>query len=905
MKSDMVRLYTKDKRSVNGVDVMKNLDVGLVSHSKQLRHTDYNEEIDLYEQFKREQAESGEYRVIVTINPFCTNVLFNPLTEIAEYKDGEWSRLIYGDEKLGKIQNTSRSSSDNVLYYCGFDIFDNHLLRSKTFTVVNKEDENKIDGLMYDGRGTNETNKLKTSVRWRWDDVDSDTDKPLYTVDDLYHFYDSEKEVFESFEHNVYEEDGWFGFLNTSSLNSRVFDGSDLKSRTWSNVINNRGNCEFNDLYPDRTLFTFTPVYNRFAKRDEDNWEVFVTYPSEKISNDFTGNDAPSLPVVEALKKQNAFGSDVFVMRSLTRHNLKRNDTIRLLVQTTENQHVSYKDIDGLGDVMVGGVGDENGLDKDYCFVITDPKVISELTESQPADTYPKYRFIRISGGFACDYYIRKFKKYNARKETYPVAFAKGVYGDNVAQVTFTDGIDVSGLTDHRGRPLSELFLTIVKKNIGADAWYDNDIGGERNNIDASEVEYSHCFGKVTMGYGGDVDIKGDSPGALLGSLSHIRYVTETNAIKEGASVKSVSWEDDTFYGDVVEYDKYTDTETVICDIDYRFNTVQREKCNGIDLTYHELTSDAYDPGKKKIQTVTPYTIKLGSKLEGYYYKPHYRIPIRQFGDTQMGSHFEFDVVEATPVVDYGMKISVRTLRSHGLSEGDVVRLYNDEYDYDRYIEFVVTSVVNRARFVMYPRRGEWKYQSPDGKGPSKTEIGVNPLNISRLLSYDIRELMDETLTALYDTPIDPENEEVKYGPESKEAEMLKTYRLNDKSLITVMDKDDCFVNLRNAYNMRLCSINTAIPSYAQRIGRNRYVWRELFANGDERADAIEERVFANGATYITENINFFLRRQDPDGMSGLNNLDVKGNEDVPNIAGSILPESIYKYVEENIEETC
>ena len=97
-----------------------------------------------------------------------------------------------------------------------------------------------------------------------------------------------------------------------------------------------------------------------------------------------------------------------------------------------------------------------------------------------------------------------------------------------------------------------------------------------------------------------------------------------------------------------------------------------------------------------------------------------------------------------------------------------------------------------------------------------------------------------------------------------------------------------------------MCAVNIDIPDYAFGVGKNRYIWRDVYNNGDIRATEIPERTFANGAVYITENIGFFLRRQDPD-FTTLNDDD---EGDIPDIPGNIRKDSIYDY-EENIQQTC
>ena len=57
----------------------------------------------------------------------------------------------------------------------------------------------------------------------------------------------------------------------------------------------------------------------------------------------------------------------------------------------------------------------------------------------------------------------------------------------------------------------------------------------------------------------------------------------------------------------------------------------------------------------------------------------------------------------------------------------------------------------------------------------------------------------------------------------------------------------------------------------------------------------LPEYAYANDAFYITKEINFFLRRQDPQGWNGLYCKDGFPND----IPGNIKPESNYIYKEE------
>ena len=75
---------------------------------------------------------------------------------------------------------------------------------------------------------------------------------------------------------------------------------------------------------------------------------------------------------------------------------------------------------------------------------------------------------------------------------------------------------------------------------------------------------------------------------------------------------------------------------------------------------------------------------------------------------------------------------------------------------------------------------------------------------------------------------------------------------------------------------------NSEMPSTAYDFndGSGVYKWRDIesfeFVNNNSE---VFNDVFTNGAHYIHQNINFFLRRQDPYGLYGLN---PRGNDNFP-----------------------
>ena len=79
---ERIRLSSTDSK--NSVDKENFLDVEFQHHTKVFPFLSFKDTIDQREQFEKERAESTKYRLILTINPYCSNILFNAVTEIVQ-----------------------------------------------------------------------------------------------------------------------------------------------------------------------------------------------------------------------------------------------------------------------------------------------------------------------------------------------------------------------------------------------------------------------------------------------------------------------------------------------------------------------------------------------------------------------------------------------------------------------------------------------------------------------------------------------------------------------------------------------------------------------------------------------------------------------------------------------------
>lgn len=873
-----------------------NVGVDLSIPTKKLINTNDTLLVDLDQVYLDELDSSNKYRAIFTIKPVCSNVLYNALTEVVS-NEGAPECFLLGDngvsldalstEKVTRIQairdtEYSHPKLGNLSYHPGIDIFNNHILRNNAFTNVNPR-----------GERAETSEKVYTLADDESTFIEKETVDPFNTIRDFKrdfnggqviskfptsgltylqtytlpkHLY--EERTIDSFEktinEKVFEDNGWIGFYNRANLRTffqKTTDG-ETEEILINKVINSAGVGDFIDLFPDRTRFSFVPHINtKQHNRKELNWHCFLTYPYKNdethpivYGKDDLGNGINGLPFKVLMTYTTDSDKErVLLASTMSRHNLNADSNIRLYWPDGTTQ-----------DVLVRGFGDLSGNYKDYYFSIDAEDLTTNLTEG---------RFSRLVFNVPCKYYLRKFRRipnfktignsesslqqihkysesqYEFNHDIDKLAFASTIYGDDVAQIVFTDDINLDGLTDNLGMPIKDIYLTIVKANKGHEDWYSLFAGSnERRN--PQDIEWSACFGEVSSGLDLPIDLwfneeedryediftqdynvrrlhnidfnelesqfapKSDRIDPLCFDKAPNIWLVDGNQYRVPYAIENnITFENEDYYGDLVEFSPIQIEETILHDVCHRFNTLQREYISSgfTNIITDEIYQDDYEGGsasqggdtqsqfrcveeiynsytKKNNGQMTKYTIPGNLFPEGYYYKAHYRIRIAETNDLIAQSSDTQIPLDNLVIIDGG------------------------------YLTFETTmSLTNLADVVVQ----ENKY--PYNNVYNGTVISID------MLTGDTREV---TIKLTDDISLDPEKNYIVF---------LKT---------------------------------KSIPSYAIRYPDNsgRYIWKTLRKNSDLAIDEeIGSRPFTNGAHYIYQNIDFFLRRQDPEGDYGLN----------------------------------
>jgi len=169
--------------------------------------------------------------------------------------------------------------------------------------------------------------------------------------------------------------------------------------------------------------------------------------------------------------------------------------------------------------------------------------------------------------------------------EIYPLAFSQSIYEDKINQFVINEDIDVSNLVDNLGRPISELYVTIIK------------------------TDSNDRFTEIKSGISIPYNISGTST-----SIPDIRRITDGGSSHYPLEF-NITIENKSFFGDIVEYNPLELKEKILGEVYHRFNTPNRI-----------AGGDVPDPN-----FVVGENIPLGIRQEGYMYKPHHKIKIREF----------------------------------------------------------------------------------------------------------------------------------------------------------------------------------------------------------------------------------------------------------------------------------
>jgi hypothetical protein len=393
-------------------------------------------------------------------------------------------------------------------------------------------------------------------------------------------------------------------------------------------------------MEPKRERFSFLPDFQPYKNINNlesvKNWELTVTYP---YASDSTHNMIKGGLLIVDIKSVTVSTREMTAFAVACKHNLSVGDIVELT------------GINGLADGQynVYSIGLENGDLKNYYFVIDTPNSYSII---------PNSRVNKIVDGARVNYYFRLFTKIKTKSsikvetddyETYQVGFSENFFNDPIIQFVFNEEIDVSELRDNLGRPLSEIYLTMLKTSS------NNLFTGVKSGIEAPYIQNLNNSDVLT--YLLDVPV-------IQKIHNGLNLPFQTHKPLEILPTVGVP---DVFFGDLVEYNQTTLLETILADVHHRFNTFNRQQIN----TIQEYISTTTDSG----QVAQQRTLDLGPRQEGYYYKAHHQIKIRNFSNYIETANSQIDEVPSYATLKDDGTYAWRDLLSIGFNDGETETL--------------------------------------------------------------------------------------------------------------------------------------------------------------------------------------------------------------------------------------
>lgn len=376
---------------------------------------------------------------------------------------------------------------------------------------------------------------------------------------------------------SIFEKDGWIGFYNDEP-NEDALQFNDNESAL----------CDF---------FPFDPGYDRLKMLDSDgkqNYLLKILYPFNNKDIVLVKNNAgislkDGIPIIEQFSVE-LNGREYVGFRTPMNHGLSDGDRLSLL----NFQDLSSPATLNLNErnYRVFRTGNQDNGDKFRSFIL-------DINPNDISFTIGISTIKRVVRNKPSQYYVRQFKSLTVDYkdyDLYPAAYGVTYYNDDVAAFNFKTDIDVSGIVDNLGRPISELFLGIIKNDNDSDPTSPNSQFWINAVSGLSSTLNTRFWTPISAGYDLENNVEVNY---------NVRSYGDTNYVPSDY-YENIDESNEVFDGDIVEYNENDLLERTLENVYHRINTVYREYLNSIKPEFD-------------------------NKKEGYIYSPFNVITIREY----------------------------------------------------------------------------------------------------------------------------------------------------------------------------------------------------------------------------------------------------------------------------------
>ena len=872
--------------------------LSLQNDKKIIREDQFDEEINEYNVYLDERESCNTIRLSAQINLMASNSVFNSVTEIVKNEDSDECiclnfatgvtissaygkpSLDWGSNMDDCIQDTQITydgdSEKNYTYHCGIDIFDNHVLRSKTsipnyyLNGVSQTNFNTISDYLVDGDGQ-ELISTAYYVKYNseWEKVGTRNPNNQYM-----HIYNKNNilSFTDCLGSKLIDKNGWLGFINKSKMDSYDTNGNNFGI---SRVINNKPVSSFIEMYPGKSHYSLLPYYNKKRHRQEKNWEYCLTYPSDSTIENipFINKNLKTLKI--AFIDESEIDDDGLlktVIYSISKHGLKADDIINIYKSTYDNSKSELFErnviVDSVIDDYTFTVYLEDYICKNWVSVFDNEQIETLFsTHDGTLKYYPKQQnapkyvtsfnnyinadfdddeigaqnlsFARVNDSKQVEYYVRIFSRFPNFDFMDLEPTEENIYGkfngtkrniDEYSRLEYEKQSTLSKLGFAKnvyGDDMAQIVynddinISNIKDNLGRPltslylSFFKTNYGRKEwynGDVKNKNVEHSHCFGKLNSGFDFSPHLSDEK-----------FYYGNTRLMNNVDTIIGVSSSGLTQLNLRQALEWLDDDE-----INYK----DQDKFYGDLCEYSKATCDerVIQPIMHRFNTQQRELSGTNLKMKASFSSVKYHDILRD--DTT--PNYNFTVTEG--VFDN----SVTSKRS------GCVYISNYEIPIRTFSETL--SVFKPQSYLI------------DTMEIDKNKTYTATTNVSNYLNHD-------TLLNLYD----------KSSGKSYRCDIVNILAHNTLSF-NLYDANNSLVSLdtKNAYNYILYKRPVGVPSYANLIGDGigEYRWRNVIQNGFETTDGIiEEYPFTNNCLYVNKQINIFVRRQDPFGELGITKL--------------------------------